>query len=167
VLEGEQKMDRRRLTSVAVLILSVCGAASAAKVKNAAPREAFGTMVSAEALENYTLVELKSVYFLGKTTCSAQEKALLANEMKQWPKPAVIEIRGYADGAASPADNRTLSATRAGIVAAWLRNNGVPAERILVIGLGAVDNGPALKPEHQRVDIRVFVEPQASGTTSQ
>ena len=151
-------MDRRRFASLGVLVLT--SYVHAAELKNRAPREAFGTAVNVDALEDSTLIDLRAIHFIGRTTWSAQEKTALASLAKQWPKEALIEIRGYADGAGSWAANQALSAARAGIVAEFLRSNGIPAERILFIGGGAVDaNGPTLRPEHQRVDVRVFVEP--------
>jgi outer membrane protein OmpA-like peptidoglycan-associated protein len=151
-------MERRRVLSLGVLVLA--SFVNAAELKNRAPRETFGTAVNVDALEDSTLIDLRAIHFIGKTTWSAQDKTTLASMAKQWPKEAVIEIRGYADGAGSRAANQALSAARAGIVAEFLRGNGIPAERILFIGGGAVDpNGPTLRPEHQRVDVRVFVEP--------
>jgi hypothetical protein len=74
----------------------------------------------------------------------------------------VLEVRGYADGA-SVAQNLAASAKRAMAVARFLTDQGVPPEQILILGLGEVDpTGPALDPEHQRADIRIF-EPFTEG----
>ena len=155
-------MDRRRGTTLAVLILTVSAAAHAAELKNPVPRERFGTAVSAEDLENYALVDLKPVYFIGRTTCSAQAKASLSMAAKQWPTQSIIEVRGYADDAGSAGENILLSGIRAEVVARFLTGIGIPAERIRVLALGAIDpEGEAGDPKHQRVDVRVFVEPSA------
>jgi flagellar motor protein MotB len=59
-----------------------------------------------------------------------------------------------------------LSTERAQVIQTFLIERGVPTDRILVLGIGAVDPaGPALNPDHQRVDIRVFV--QAANGVSQ
>jgi outer membrane protein OmpA-like peptidoglycan-associated protein len=148
-------MDRRRMISLAVLTVFTCAYGAESK----SPLKDFGSAVNVESLKGYTLIELKTIHFLGRTTSSAQEQALLVKLARQWPKQAVIEVQGYAHGSSSPSENRALSATRAEFVAELLRNNGILPERILVIGLGEFDPaGSLLKPEHQRVDVRVFVE---------
>ena len=158
-------MDRR-MTRLGMLILAAFASVQAAALKAPIPREKFGIAVSAEDLESYALIDLKPVYFVGRTTCSAQAKALLSTAAKQWPTQSVIEVRGYADDAGSAGANLLLSGIRAEAVARFLAGIGIPPERIRVIALGAVDpNGPALNPEHQRVDLRVFVRPE-DGITS-
>jgi outer membrane protein OmpA-like peptidoglycan-associated protein len=160
-------MDRFRVTRLAVLVLAGFVAVQAAEPKNRVPRETFGSAVNVEALEDYTLIDLKPIYFIGKTTFSAQARAALGTLAKQWPKESVIEIRGYADGAGSPEQDLWLSKVRAEIIAEFLSTTGISPERIRVVGLGEIDsNGPALKPEHQRVDVRVFVEPSTPTGTS-
>ena len=60
-----------------------------------------------------------------------------------------------------------LSGIRAEVVANFLTGIGIPPERIRVLALGAIDpDGRAGNPKHQRVDVRVFVEPSASTGTS-
>jgi outer membrane protein OmpA-like peptidoglycan-associated protein len=159
-------MDRPRITTLAVLVLAGFVAAQAAELKNPVPREKFGTGVSAEDLENYALVDLKPIYFIGRTTCSAQAKALLSTQAKQWPTQSIIEVRGYADDTGSGGENILLSGIRAEIVARFLTGIGIAPERIRVLALGAIDpDGRSGDPKHQRVDVRVFVEPSPSTGT--
>jgi outer membrane protein OmpA-like peptidoglycan-associated protein len=113
-----------------------------------------------EALENYNLVSLTRVHFFdGRSNPSHSEKATLdqiANLALQRPG-TIIELRGYADVASSPAANVALSVERANTIARFLTDRRVPSERIVLLGLGEVDpTGPPRCAEHQRVDVRVF-----------
>jgi outer membrane protein OmpA-like peptidoglycan-associated protein len=160
-------MNCRRIMKLAMLIVTSVASTQAAELKNPVPREPFGTAVNAEDLENYTLVDLKPVYFLGRATCSAQVKASLSMAAKQWPTQGIIEVRGYADDAGSAGENILLSGIRAEVVARFLTGIGIPAERIRVLALGAIDpDGRAGDPKHQRVDVRVFVAPSTPAGTS-
>jgi len=113
-----------------------------------------------QALENYQVVALKSVQFTAHDShLSFNEKAALKALAERFAQSSniVSEVRGYADGGASVEQNLAASGERATAVARYLAENGVSSERILLIGLGAVDpEGPVLDPEHQRVDIRIF-----------
>jgi hypothetical protein len=92
----------------------------------------------------------------GGSVCDAFNR--LANRLVQ-TRQAVIELRGYADGAGSTEQNVALSSERADVIQRLLIERGVAADRIVAFGLGAVDPaGPALNPDHQRVDIRVFLQ---------
>jgi outer membrane protein OmpA-like peptidoglycan-associated protein len=121
------------------------------------------TLADVQALESYHLVALRRVHFAaGKHDLSLREKASLENfatpfcQTNQW----VVELRGYADGARSTEQNANLSAERAKAVARILSEYGIPSQNILPLGLGEIDPGsPAPKPEHQRVDIRIFMRP--------
>src|SRR5579863_1080572 len=97
-------MDRRRVGTVGLLVLAGFTAVQAAEVKYSGrvAGENFGSGVNVEALETYTLIDLKPIDFSGKTTFSAQARAALGTLAKQWSKESVIEVRGYADGAGSP-----------------------------------------------------------------
>ena len=60
-----------------------------------------------------------------------------------------------------------MSGIRAEVVARFLAGIGIPTERIRVVALGAIDpDGKAGDAKHQRVDVRVFVEPSTSPETS-
>jgi len=73
----------------------------------------------------------------------------------------VIELRGYADGTGSVEQDLALSTKRVLAIAPAPTENGIPSQRIRVAGLGEVDDtGPRDNPEHQRVDIRIFVNPE-------
>jgi outer membrane protein OmpA-like peptidoglycan-associated protein len=162
-----KKMNHRRITTLGMLIVTGFASIQASELKNPVPRERFGTAISAEDLENYALIDLKPVYFIGRTTCSAQAKASLTTHAKQWPTQSIIEVRGYADNAGSAGENILLSGIRAEVVANVLTGIGIPPERIRVLALGAIDpDGRAGDPKHQRVDVRVFVEPSTSTGTS-
>jgi outer membrane protein OmpA-like peptidoglycan-associated protein len=121
--------------------------------------------VQPAALEDYDLVTLRRVHFFaGHSNPIRSERAVLdqiAQTLSKHPG-AVIELRGYADGAASPAANNALSLERATAIARLLTTRGVAKERILILGLGEVDfSGPSRLAEHQRVDVRVFVSSTA------
>jgi outer membrane protein OmpA-like peptidoglycan-associated protein len=123
---------------------------------------------SVEALENYDLVTLQRVQFsaAGANLNSPDRTALeqIAESLSQRPS-AVVELRGYADGAASHKKNESLSLERATAIARFLISRGVAKEHVLVLGLGEVDPaGPQSRPDHQRVDVRVF-EPAITKTT--
>lgn len=115
----------------------------------------------AEALESYRLLTLSSAHFAsGTPELTAGEKASLEDLAKRFCRAdqTVIELRGYADGTGSTERDVALSAARAHAVESFLIERGVPAERIILLGLGEVDpSGPALRAEHQRVDVRIFV----------
>jgi hypothetical protein len=160
-------MNVPRVMNLGVLILAVFASVQAAELKAPVPREKFGAAVSAEDLEKYALIDFKPVYFIGRTTCSAQAKAMLKTDTKQWPPQSIIEVRGYADDAGSAGQNLLVSGIRAEVVARFLVGIGIPPERIRVTALGAIDpDGKAGDPKHQRVDVRVFVEPSTSLETS-
>lgn len=113
-------------------------------------------------LESYRLVTLSSAHFVaGARELSAGEKVALEGLAKRFchTDQTVVELRGYADGAGSVARDIALSTERARAVEKFLIERGVPAERIVLLGLGEVDpSGPALRAEHQRVDVRVFAQ---------
>ncbi len=115
----------------------------------------------AGALESYRLVTLSSAHFAaGAWALTAEEKAALEALAKRFcrTEQTVIELRGYADGAGSAEQDGALSAARAHAVEGFLIERGVPAERIILLGLGEVDpSGPAFRAEHQRVDVRIFM----------
>jgi outer membrane protein OmpA-like peptidoglycan-associated protein len=122
-----------------------------------------------EMLESYPMVALARTHFaLNQATLSREEKVALDKLAKHLAQTNdIIEIRAYADGAASSGDNLTLSAQRASEVARRLMSGGVSEARIIALGLGEVDpSGPARMPEHQRADIRVFSPPAAANTES-
>jgi outer membrane protein OmpA-like peptidoglycan-associated protein len=123
------------------------------------------TKAQIEALENYSVVSLKRVHFsTGDSTPSSSAAATLdqiTNTLSE-RSASIIELRGYADGSASPAANIALSLERANVIARILMKRGVARERILILGLGEVDpTGPRGRAEHQRVDLRVFAPPTA------
>ena len=113
-----------------------------------------------QSLESYRLVTLTSAHFVAASLdLSADEKMALDDLAKRvcHTSETVVELRGYADGAGSTKRDVALSAERARAVEKFLIERGVPADRIIRLGLGEVDpSGPALRAEHQRVDVRVF-----------
>jgi outer membrane protein OmpA-like peptidoglycan-associated protein len=155
-----------KLAGVGVLV-GFCGAGlSAAERETAAQAVHLGSTVTSpavRALENDTLIALKRVHFAsGSSDVKNDEKAVLdsltssLSGSSRW----VIELRGYSDSAGSSGQNLALSLGRTNSIARLLSERGIPMQRILTIGLGEVDpNGPVLDPEHERVDIRIFVPP--------
>jgi outer membrane protein OmpA-like peptidoglycan-associated protein len=118
---------------------------------------------SVEALENYRLVKLKRVYFApGKAHLSSEDEISLGQLVSRFRRTNqfVIELRGYADGAGSTDQDLALSTKRAEAIAQYLTANGIFLQRIRIVGLGEIDEtGPKDNPGHQRVDIRIFMNP--------
>jgi outer membrane protein OmpA-like peptidoglycan-associated protein len=153
----------RRLTKLCAcgVLLIPFAVTSRAAGRESAPRVQPVPSIQPAALENYDLLSLQRIRF------SADHASLVRNERAVFDQIAqtiakhpgsIIELRGYADGGASPAANKAVSVERANLIARRLTARGVAAEHILIIGLGEVDPaGPPLLAEHQRVDIRVFV----------
>lgn len=163
--KGDNVPKYRKLNGLVVLVMAGISSVQAYGRENSARiyRETGPALSNAEALENYTLASLNRIYFAtGKCDLSRDEKTSLGNLVKRLglTSQSVVELRGYADGAGSPQQNLALSMARAEAIARFLRKSGVPSPRVRVIGLGEIDpDGPALQPEHQRVDLRVFLEP--------
>jgi len=147
---------------IASFVPSQAGPADGARVDR---QTATATAAQIDALESYSVVSLKRVHFsAGHSNVSRSEQATLAQIPSTLSEhsASVIELRGYADGAATPAANIALSIERAMVIARFLRARGVARERILIVGLGEVDpTGPPFRAEHQRVDIRVLTPPAA------
>jgi outer membrane protein OmpA-like peptidoglycan-associated protein len=156
-------LERTSLKKIGVLgVAMLASVGSALGGSSVAPADQRVARPSVESLENYTLLSRDSAHFkLGKVDLSTEERASLAglaNRLVQ-TRQAVIELRGYADGAGSTEQNVALSSERADVIQRLLIERGVAADRIVAFGLGAVDPaGPALNPDHQRVDIRVFLQ---------
>ena len=163
---GGTELTAHGMIKLCTVVVLTCGAAMAESP--AAPGSVPRTLRTApeiEALENYSLLTLTRIYFsTGHAGLSRAERASLGQVFKHLGEPgeSVIELRGYADGAASTAADVALSLERARQVGRFLIAHGVAKQRILILGLGAIDPaGPPLRREHQRVDMRVFV-PRAS-----
>jgi outer membrane protein OmpA-like peptidoglycan-associated protein len=131
-------------------------------------KRAYGETPS-DDLESYRLTSVNRIYFTcGKSGASRDDKASLSKLVNTVGTVPIIELRGYADGAGSTEKNVVLSTARAEAVAKILIDSGIPSQRVRVIGLGAVDpDGPALNPDHQRVDLRVFVAPTDAVTVTE
>jgi outer membrane protein OmpA-like peptidoglycan-associated protein len=142
------------------------GSAAGRESVPAALRVLPAPFVKAEALESYELVSLKRIHFsAGAAKPTPGEQATLDGIAQSFSKrpTTIVELRGYADGAVSSARNAALSLERANAVARFLIAHGVPKEHILILGLGGIDPaGPEGRPEHQRVDIRVFALPAST-----
>jgi outer membrane protein OmpA-like peptidoglycan-associated protein len=125
--------------------------------------QTFDAPVSGDVLESYRLVKLKRVYFaLGKADLSMEDQISLGQFARRFCRmnQIVIELRGYADGAGSTDQDLALSMQRADTIARSLTEGGVLSQRIRLVGLGEIDErGPKDNPEHQRVDIRIFMNP--------
>jgi len=160
-----------KLCVVGVLLSASVVPSQAASPKDGATvdrQPAIATATQIDALEKYSVASLQRVHFAaGQSNLSRSEQAMLA----QIPgtlyehSASVIELRGYADGAATPAANMALSIERAMAIARFLNARGVARDRILILGLGEVDPaGPPLRAEHQRVDVRVLTPPTAEAS---
>lgn len=114
-------------------------------------------------LESYDLVALKRVYF--DSGAVRPKEGQLPSLSPVLTKAAhfpgsIIELRAYADGGASTAEDLKISVQRAEAVARFLKNQGIASNRIVVVAIGEVDPAaPAFQAEHQRVDIRLFAPP--------
>lgn len=132
--------------------------------------QTFDVPASVEALENYRLVKLKRVYFAsGRADLSIEDKTSLGQFVSRFCRTnqIVIELRGYADGEGSTEQDLALSTKRAEAIARYLTENGAFLQRIRIVGLGEVDErGRKDNPEHQRVDIRIFTDPQTTAYSS-
>jgi OOP family OmpA-OmpF porin len=160
-------LTTRIISKLFVAGVLLCASSQAAEPEGTAvARQASpATAAQIEALENYNLVSLKRVHFsAGHSNPTRSEQAMLDQSAKTLSERtnSVIELRGYADGAASPAENIALSVERAEVIARFLTTRGVAAKRILILGLGEVDPaGPPRHADNQRVDVRVFAPPTA------
>jgi outer membrane protein OmpA-like peptidoglycan-associated protein len=163
-------MGRRSLNSI-LSAFGIALIASTPAVKAASPEnaglsryDAVGAPVSVEALEDYRLVKLKRVYFASrKSDLSVEEEISLSQFVSRFCRTNqfVIELRGYADDAGSADHGLALSTRRAEAIAQYLTKSGILPQRIRLIGLGEIDaNRPTDNPEHQRVDIRIFANPE-------
>lgn len=88
-------------------------------------------------------------------TLDAQASAVVveAAEVARRIAPVRVNVFGYAGPVGGAAFNRTLSEARARHVADLLRQSGVPADRVFVLGRGEVPF--AMAPvESRRVEIR-------------
>jgi outer membrane protein OmpA-like peptidoglycan-associated protein len=127
------------------------------------PPQPAATAAQVDGLEKYSLLSLTRVHFpAGHSNPSRSERQMLSQMLKPLSErtATIIELRGYADGAASSAANIAVSLERARVIARFLTQRGVSRQRILVLGLGEVDpTGPPRRVEQQRVDLRVFAPP--------
>lgn len=160
------KHSVRKLGGVGVLAIAFVATIQAGEREAMAPSLHVRptTASEIEALENYSVVELTSANFAsGRAHLRREERAALDQLAKRLCQTtdSVIELRGYADGAISTAENLKLSNERAAAVAQLLIEQGVAPQRILTLGLGEVDpTGVPGLAEHQRVDVRVFASPK-------
>ena len=119
-------------------------------------------------LENYDLLALRRVYFnSGAVRPKESQLASLGPVLTQAAhfSGSIIELRAYADRAASSAEDVKISEQRADAVARFLKSQGIASDRIVVVAVGEVDpTGPAFQAEHQRVDIRLFAPPRVDGS---
>lgn len=151
-----------RLSAFAALVGLCLTGLQAAELENVSLvlHEPSDTSASIQALENDRMVALKSAHFgLGNADLKLDEIAALDNFVRRFcsASESIIELRGYAEGAGSAAQDLALSTERAKAVARFLTERGVPQKRILIVGLGEVDpESHRVNPEHQRVDIRIF-----------
>ena len=88
---------------------------------------------------------------LNTTSRSSLDK--LINVLKQYPDTN-IGIIGHTDDVGTDSYNQTLSERRAASVAAYLRNNGIPASRITTQGKGETDPKVANDSDSNRAENR-------------
>lgn len=159
----------RLLTTIMISGLMGVAAAGAAEPDSGVALSVRATIPQrAELLESYDLAALKRVYFnSGSVRLKEGQLASLSPLLTQAAHVpgSIIELRAYADGGASRAEDLKISAQRAQAVARFLKNQGIAPDRIVVVAIGEVDpTGPAFQAEHQRVDIRLFTPPGADGS---
>jgi outer membrane protein OmpA-like peptidoglycan-associated protein len=149
----------QKLCAAVVLLTAVVAPGKAGGIVIHRPPSA-ATAAQIEGLENYSLLSLTRVHFpTGHSNPGRGERQNLNQIVKPLAENSgtIIELRGYADGAARAAANVALSLERARVIARFLIAHGVARERILILGLGEVDpTGPPRRAEQQRVDLRVF-----------
>jgi outer membrane protein OmpA-like peptidoglycan-associated protein len=158
-----------KLCVVGVLLASSVLPGRAAEAEGVAMHRPVDNATAAqiEALEDYRLVSLKRVHFsASQSDLNRNEKAALEQIAKTLSErtTTIIELRGYSDGASSPA-NIALSVARTVAIARFLAEHHVARERILILGLGELDPTSTLhRADWQRVDARVFA-PATSDTS--
>jgi outer membrane protein OmpA-like peptidoglycan-associated protein len=117
--------------------------------------------------EQGLVTKLKSdiLFDTGKADLKAQAKANLqqmAEIMKKYPEN-ILTIKGYTDSSGSAKTNETLSLQRANAVKSQLTANGISAEVISAVGMGAgnpVGNNATAegRQQNRRVEIEVTVD---------
>ena len=153
---SERSITLKTLNWLAITILAGASAVggSAESVARRVPNPA---AESTKDLETYSVAGLKRVFFASaKSDLKTEDQAALrhvAETVRSRPE-SIVEVRAYTDCAEQDSE---LPMRRAGTVANFLAANGIPWENIRVIGLGAIEGGPANNQEHRRADLRVFV----------
>ena len=163
-------MVRGSLSTLSVFglaLVATIAALKADRLEAAGPgHQTFDAPASGEVLENYRLVKLKRVYFASsKSEITVADEISLGQFVRRFCRTNqfVIELRGYADDAGSLDHGLALSTKRAEAIAQYLTKSGILPQRIRLIGLGEIDpNRLTDNPEHQRVDIRIFVNPETA-----
>lgn len=84
----------------------------------------------------------------------------VADVLKEYKK-TTIEVSGHTDSVGQPQNNQLLSEQRASTVAAYLRSQGIPAERLSAIGYGEsspIDSNDSAsgKARNRRVEIKLL-----------
>lgn len=152
----------RKFCELGILVGSCLASLHASAPETVTPslRVSSNNSANAHALENYRLVAVKRVRFAARDTQLRPDERTALNTFAQRfcrSSEMFYEVRGYADETASAEQNLVASTVRANTVARFLTDQCVSPERILIIGLGAIDPaGLVLDPEHQRVDIRIL-----------
>ncbi len=115
-------------------------------------------LAACASLNRDTAAEPARVVFFNEDsdTLDAPARAVVEEtaEVARRMAPVRVNVLGYAGPVGGQAFNRTLSEARARHVANLLRQAGVPAERVFVLGRGQVPFGMA-PIESRRVEIRL------------
>jgi outer membrane protein OmpA-like peptidoglycan-associated protein len=166
--EGPGKRGRKNLMRpsfrtlcVGLVVIASAAALQGTASENVAPHERFDNSNSTEALENCRLVSLTRVHFgSANAGLTPGEETTLRHLVERYGRTnrLIIELRGYTDATGSVESNLALSTKRAQAIARFLIENGIPQQRIQLLGLGEIDDS-APNPEHRRVDVRIFLLP--------
>lgn len=107
------------------------------------------------ALDWVAQADVEKLYFpSGKATLNTQQEQQLKNllsDLNRFPR-VQVQLQGYSDTTGTPLENYQLSQERANAVAAYLRKQGIPAERLQVVYFGST-KAKGKDPEERRVEL--------------
>ena len=107
---------------------------------------------------------LEEIYFAPQSArLNASARAALDDVVRRWSAReagggALLEIRGHSDGSGNIVSNLSLARRRAEVVERYLRERGIPPERLVALALGPSDPvGDDATPEGRARNRRVEV----------
>lgn len=74
-----------------------------------------------------------------------------------------LEIAGHTDSVGSDQQNQTISERRAASVVTWLRDKGIPTDRMISVGYGearpiVANDTPANRARNRRIEFTALVD---------